>query len=166
MKYAPPGWLAPSSPGKVWNGDAARGLDAAYVDRVLTGLVCARPNQPTMIGQPLGAGTYKIIVSVPPYTQHVAFGIRATGFGGTVEITTTVDPYNTEMAIYATPGEPQWFWAAHPAAVTGDGEARALEVTDQAAPDVVVCTVVVGSGVTVYAIRPVPLPRAPTEALI
>ena len=164
MNYAPQHPVVPSTPGRVWNGDTARGLDAAHVDRHLTALVCARPNQPALIGQPVGDTTIEYAVTIPPYTQHIALGFRCTGHG-TITATTPDDAINGELEIWADPTAPSWYWLATPTTAATDGTVRALEVADAAAPAVAYVTLVLTGNLRLHAIRTEPLPRSPHEPL-
>jgi len=99
MRY-PPVDSPPGNAAKIYNGEAARALDAMGLDRATCRLACWKPNQPASIAQRFvdNGQAYEIRADIPRFTEHVMVGFLATGRGH-IDITCTDDTWDARILV-------------------------------------------------------------------
>jgi len=131
----------------IHNGAAGRSAHAQGLDRFATYLASVRRHTiPAIVGSNMVAGSYEWVTLIPPFCEYIAIGCYATG-RGTLEVDASTDSYNGSKTLVIGSGADHdfendgiWVWFQDPITVTSDGTDRALDASDDSAPEIVQLT--------------------------
>lgn len=140
-----------------FNGAPSRAADAADLADYSAWLATVRRHAiPLFIGRYLVTGhTYETRVTIPHYTEALAFGLYVTGEGSVAVECNPDDTWDSTVPVDASQAhdyedDGEWKWAMQPIdSIAVDTEWRALDTTDQSSPHQVGITITVTDGATV-----------------